>query len=762
MVAYLDIQQGSTDEVQRLRKIVTALMNQVERTMDVQGGAFSLFQTAILLDDKVRGRTGELEAAMKRLEETNDELNSANAEAHTARLRLVEAVESVSEGFALFDETDSLILCNSKFREYWGMDENDIPYGSSFQVLSQGLIDNCRVPLALQDRQQWLEDRFQRHKNPDGAFVMRMFDGRWLKVTERRTGDGGVVGIYTDITEIKKQEELRRQKELAEKSVLLQASIDNLSQGVAVYSSELKLVAWNQRFVDLLELPDGLVRLGMPFQEYLQFNANREEYATDMERSVRERLEQATASSSFFFEYVRPTGRVLEVRRNPMPNGGFVTTYTDITARRQAAVQLSEAKEHLEERVRERTAALSTLNEQLRQEIAERLDVEEELRLATKAAEEANLSKTRFLAAASHDLLQPLNAARLFISTLQEQRLAEKTERLVERTDLALQGVENLLSTLLEISKLDAGAVPTKLRDFPISDVLKRLTEEYQPVISDAGLELRMIDSSVTVNSDRKLLERILRNFLSNAVRYTYNGKILIGCRRRKGKLLVQVSDTGLGIGDKDLDTIFDEFHQLKQSGDNGAPGVGLGLAIVKRIAGMLDVPVIVDSRLGRGSTFAVEIPISNRKIQSSPPSRRLVPSLEMPLHGASVLVIDNEASIREGMYHLLTSWGCDVFTAADLDEVRRLVESGNLQPDFLIVDYHLDNRITGVDILLYLEREYDIRAPSIVVTADRSDEMRHQVTKAGYRVLHKPLKPHRLRAWMAHSMKSQECNSQG
>ncbi|WP_428609872.1 NahK/ErcS family hybrid sensor histidine kinase/response regulator [Sedimenticola sp.] len=760
MVAYLDIQPGTGDEVQRLRKIVTALMNQVERTMDVQGGAFSLFQTAILLDDKVRDRTGELEAAMKRLEETNDELNKANAEAHTARMRLVEAVESVSEGFALFDTDDNLVLCNSKFREYWGLDEGNVPYGSSFKVLSQDLIDNCRVPLALQDRQQWLEDRFKRHRNPEGAFVMRMFDGRWLKVTERRTGDGGVVGIYTDITDIKKQEELRRQKELAEKSVLLQASIDNLSQGVAVYSNELLLVAWNQRFVDLLELPPGLVRLGMPFCEYLQFNANREEYASDMERSVKDRLEQASASSSFFFEYVRPNGRVMEVRRNPMPNGGFVTTYTDITARRQAAMQLSEAKEHLEERVRERTAALSTLNEQLRQEIAERLDVEEELRLATAAAEEANLSKTRFLAAASHDLLQPLNAARLFISTLQEQRLAENTERLVERTDMALQGVENLLSTLLEISKLDAGAVPTKLSDFPISEVLRRLTEEYQPLINESGLQLRMVDSSVTVTSDRKLLERILRNFLSNAVRYTYQGKILLGCRRHRDRLAVQVTDTGLGISDTDLDTIFDEFHQLKQSGERGAPGVGLGLAIVKRIAEMLDVPVIVKSRLGHGSTFAVEIPISNRLVRAAAPTQRALPSLEMPLHGTSVLVIDNEASIREGMYHLLESWGCAVFTAGDLEEVCRLIEGGSLRPDFLIVDYHLDNQITGVDILLFLKREYGIDAPSIVVTADRSDAMRSEVSKAGYRVLHKPLKPHRLRAWMAHSLKAKECSS--
>ncbi len=757
MVEHLAIRPGDKDEVVRLRKITTALMNQVERTMDVQGGAFSLFQTAILLDDKIRDRTGELEAAMKRLEETNDQLNKANAEAETARIRLVDAVESVSEGFALFDAADNLVLCNTKFREFWGMDQEEVPYGSSFQVLSQELIENSRVPDALKDRKHWLEERIKRHRNPEGAFVLRMFDGRWLKVTERRTRDGGVVGIYTDITDIKKQEELRRHKELAEKSVLLQASIDNLSQGVAVYSSDLQLVAWNQRFVDLLQLPRELVRLGMPFGDYLKFNAERREYESDGGRSIEERLQQATASSAFFFEYIRPNGRVLEVRRNPMPNGGFVTTYTDITARRKAAVQLSEAKENLEARVRERTAELSDLNEKLRLEIAERLDVEEELRLATAAAEEANLSKTRFLAAASHDLLQPLNAARLFISTLQEEQLTEKVGRLVNQTDSALQGVENLLSTLLEISKLDANAIPVRLSEFSIGDVLKRLAAEYQPFITDSPLELRIVQSTAMVKSDRKLVERILRNFVSNAIRYTDRGKILIGCRRRQGRLTVQVSDTGMGIQAGDLDAIFDEFHQLKQTELNRGGGVGLGLAIVKRIANTLDIPVSVTSKPGCGSTFAVEIPSASQSVKPTPVKKQVVQSIEMPLHGSSVLVIDNEASIREGMYHLLGSWGCEVFTASGLEEVRRLIESGQYVPDFVVADYHLDHQMTGVEILLYLQSEYRIRVPSIVVTADRSDEMRNQVSRAGFRILHKPLKPHRLRAWMAHSIRAHD-----
>ncbi len=515
MVSNLGIEKGADDEVHRLRKIVAALMNQVERTMDVQGGGFSLFQTAILLDDKVRDRTRALETTLKQLELANGELKKVNAEALITRSRL------------------------------------------------------------------------------------------------------------------------------------------------------------------------------------------------------------------------------------------------------EQAAQLSEAKVTLEQRVRERTAALSSLNEKLRQEIAERREVEEKLRLAKAAAEDANLSKTRFLAAASHDLLQPLNAARLFISTLQGVSLVKQTAYLVERTDVALQGVESLLSSLLEISSLDAGAIPTKKNDFRIMDVLQRLANEYRPIVNEAGLELRLVNCSLTVTSDRKLLERILRNFLSNAVRYTQRGKILLGCRRQGNKLIIQVTDTGPGICEKDLEVIFNEFHQLKQSGVKYTSGVGLGLAIVRRIAEMLEVVVRVSSRIDHGSTFMIEVPISKRQAQQSlPPSDWNDSSLKMPLIGTSVLVVDNEDSIQEGMSQLLLSWGCRVQTAGNMDGVCQLVGRDGFKPDFLIVDYHLDNHLTGIDILSHIDEKFGLSVPSIVVTADRSDEMRNRVFEAGYRMLNKPLKPHRLRAWMTHSMKANKCGA--
>jgi len=213
----------------------------------------------------------------------------------------------------------------------------------------------------------------------------------------------------------------------------------------------------------------------------------------------------------------------------------------------------------------------------------------------------------------------------------------------VDRTDLALQGVEHLLSALLEISKLDAGAVRPEITHFRIQDVLDRLAEEYCPVVDEAGLELRMVDCSAVVASDRKLLDRVLRNFLSNAVRYTGSGSILLGCRRRGDELLVQVTDTGPGICDSELGAIFDEFRQLDSIQTSGTPGVGLGLAIVKRITEMLEVNVRVASQLDHGSTFSVGIPISSRKLKPVTTLKHTVRAVTTPLLGASVLVVDNE-----------------------------------------------------------------------------------------------------------------------
>lgn len=728
----LNIPRGAPDEADKLRKIVDALMQHVERSMDVQGGAYSLFQTASLLDDQVRQRTSELETALNSLEKVNKELVRTKSDAETARIRLVEAVESISEGFALYDDEDRLVLCNRKFREFW--DAHDIQNGESFAQISRAVAHKYAIPADITDKDAWMQERLERHKNPSEAFVMQLNDGRWLKINERHTKDGGIVGIYTDITDIKQEERIRRETELAEQNKLLQNTLDNLRQGVSVFDKNLRLVAWNQRFIELLNLPDGLVEHGMPYARYLRYNMFRGEFGTANDEDFHLRMKRAEDMETFVFEYTRPDGRSIEVQRNPMPAGGFVTTYRDITERLQTEEQLREAKENLEERVRERT---------------------DELHVAKEYAEDANLSKTRFLAAASHDLLQPLNASRLFISTLLGRKLDEKNLQLVERADFALKGVESLLGALLEISKLDAGAVPVVISDCELGDIFDRLEQEYGPMAQRKGCELRVVGSQKVVASDPKLLSRILRNFVSNAVRYTDKGRILVGAKIVGNDLKLSVHDTGTGIKETDLKYIFEEFRQLDNATSNEEKGAGLGLAIVKRIAQTLNHDVNVTSKPGEGSCFSVVVPqvASVQKKNTS----TTIDNLGEGLKGFSVLVIDNEVDIQLGMQALLENWECKVYTANSQQEATALLCELPTFPDAIIADYHLNDGETGIECLTWLKREYHVNFPAMVITADRTDEIKNLITSHGYALLNKPLKPAKLRAWLSHI--SQEKN---
>ncbi len=749
-MAYLDIAKGGQSEAKKLRKICDALMWQVERSMDVQGNAYSLFQTANLLENKVKERTMALEAALNALEVTNRDLKDASTAAETAQTRLLEAVESISEGFALFDSEDCLALCNTRFKEFWGRTKDTVCTGIPFAELSRTLVREGLIPEASIAPEAWLAERVRTHKHPVEPLVIRLADERWLRVDERPTKDGGIVATYTDITDIKRQEERRRQDELAEKSVLLQSSIDNLSQGVSVFDKNLELVAWNQCFVDLLRLPLEMVRHRLPYAEYLTYNIHRGEYGNDNPVSLEERLQQISAGQPMSIEYRRPDGRVLEVRRNPMPGGGFVTTYSDVTQARTAARELGVAKESLERRVGERTKELTTLNQQLRQEIAERKEVEQALSLAKNEAEQANISKTKFLAAASHDLLQPLNAARLFVSALANRNLPENTVDLVERIDGSLRGVEDMLNALLDISKLDAGAVPIEMTEFPVSAVLNHLGAEFGPAAARAGLEYKLVQCNQAVRTDRRLLGRIVRNLISNAIRYTPSGKVLVGCRRRGENIELQILDTGTGISQDQIGEIFEEFRQLNQETRQGDKGVGLGLAIVKRIADMLGHAVSVHSVHGRGSVFSIQLP----RGRDIPRDRRLEGPLKRnddPLDGLRVLVVDNEKSILEGMKTLLEDWGCDVLTGVDTQHALSALTRAEVHPDIAIVDFHITPEENGVLCMKELRDVTGPDLPGVVVTADRTEAVKALVRKNGMFLLNKPLRPARLRALIGH-----------
>jgi signal transduction histidine kinase len=514
---------------------------------------------------------------------------------------------------------------------------------------------------------------------------------------------------------------------------LLQTALDQVRQGISVYDRDLRLICWNRQFRELLGLPAEYGQVGTPLDAIIRFNAKRGAFGSDsVEALVSERVAKLALRQETFQEHLETSGLVLEVRTSPMPDGGIVTTYTDITERVLGEEALARANETLERRVRERTLELTRVNEELSQ--------------AKRLAEEANLGKTRFLAAAGHDILQPLNAARLYASTLNERVADGELTHLVQNVDASLESVEEIIGAVLDISRLDTGALKPEVSVFRIEDVLGPLRLEFEPVAREKSLDLRILGSSLSVRSDRRLLRRLLQNLVSNAIKYTRNGRVLVGVRRRGGTAVIEVFDTGIGIAETKQKVIFQEFHRL-DDGAREARGLGLGLSIVERISRVLGHPVTLTSRPGHGSRFAIEVPAA----ASLPSTPRPVAAPTTPgaLSGLRVLAIDNEPKILDGMQVLLSGWGCRVEIAHDAREASLKVAEGNFSPDVLLVDYHLDDG-TGIDAVVQLRWLFGAQTPAILITADRSQPVRAEAAGKGIDMLNKPVKPAALRAHLA------------
>jgi len=420
---------------------------------------------------------------------------------------------------------------------------------------------------------------------------------------------------------------------------------------------------------------------------------------------------------------------------------GFVA---DITERKLAQQRLQQLNDELEQRVAARTDELLEANRNLQQQIAERKQIARALRDAREAAETANRSKDKYLAAASHDLLQPLNAARLLISTLRERPLAEAEKVLVERTHQALEGAEDLLTDLLDISRLDQAAVKPDVALYRLDELFGPLVSEFRTVADAAGLKLRARIGDYAISTDLRLMTRILRNFLSNACRYTDEGRILLGARRRGDHLRLEVWDTGRGIAADRLQAIFLEFNQLDVGRAADRKGVGLGLAIVERIAKILGYRIEVRSWPGRGSMFSIDVPIGEAMplpIHQAAPQ----PGAGNPLPGRRLLVLDNEVSILESMGALLGQWGCEVVTATD--QAGALLALQGRAPELILADFHLDHGVVGCEVVRHLREHFGTAIPAVIITADRSDQCRRSLNKLGAPLLNKPVKPGKLRA---------------
>lgn len=514
---------------------------------------------------------------------------------------------------------------------------------------------------------------------------------------------------------------------------LLQIALDQVRQGIAVYDKDLRLICWNRQFRDLLGLPAKFGQVGTSLEEMIRYIAESGDLGDgDVEEIVGLRMHNFLHRQETYQERLIRSGSVLEVRTSPMPHGGLVSSYTDITERVMAEEALARANENLEQRVRDRTEQLTRVNE--------------ELEAAKQTAETAYQDKTRFLAAASHDILQPLNAARLYSSTLTDRFLDGDPEdrKLVSNIEASLESVEEIIGAVLDISRLDARAFKAEITTFALEDILSPLRLEFAPIAEEKSLKLKIAKSDVSVRSDRRLLRRLLQNLISNGLKYTKSGGVLVAIRQRKHQMIsIEVYDTGIGIPERQQELIFKEFRRL-DDGARIASGLGLGLSIVERISKVLDLHIQLKSVDGRGSCFSFTMKATTALPEVKKPAQpRAVVS---QLAGLNVLAIDNEPQILEGMESLLRTWKCNVMTSPSLQDAVKAVYSKGFQPDIILADYHLDQG-TGIEAVVHLRWKFANQFPAVLITADRTSEVRGEAESKNMEIIHKPIKPAILRA---------------
>lgn len=498
---------------------------------------------------------------------------------------------------------------------------------------------------------------------------------------------------------------------------VLEAALENMSQGISVVDRELRLVAWNRRYAELFDYPAGLLRIGVPVAELVRHNLGRglvegAEGRTNPESD--KRLRHMRAGTPYVSERVFPHGGIVEIRGNPMPGGGFVATFTDVTAFRRTEAELKRSNETLEQRVGERTASLDQ---------------------ARREAERANEAKSRFLTAVGHDLLQPLHAAQLFTDALAE-RTDDRYRDSLAQIRGALDSTTDLLTGLFDMARLEAGGLVPQPRDFPLAEVLEPLASEFRALAADRGLDFGHVASSAWIHSDPQLLRRVLQNFLANAVRYTASGRVLLGVRRLEGRVSIEVHDTGPGIEPAQQTLIFEEFRR----GEGVAgQGLGLGLSIAERIARLLGSRVELHSRPERGTAFAIALPSV-----PAPAGTGSVPAVRAGLAGAHVLVLDNDRMALASLAGLLQGWGCSVDTLADGEAA--LAAQAARPADLWLLDYHLDDGDTGIDAWKRLSARHGA-VPALVLSADATDAVRREVAEHGLGLLQKPVRPLALKS---------------
>ncbi|WP_394003163.1 PAS-domain containing protein [Luteimonas sp. WGS1318] len=508
----------------------------------------------------------------------------------------------------------------------------------------------------------------------------------------------------------------------------LSRRLAHLPQGVVIIDADLRIVAWNARYIELFRFPPDLVQVGTSIEAVFRYNARRGLLGPGpVEDAIQRRLDHLRSGRPHMRESEKDDGTVLEIRGNPLPEGGFVTSYADITAYATTARDLRSLADALEQRIVERTADL----EQARAE-----------------AEAANRYKGRFAAAAVHDLLQPLNAARMFVAGLRARLSGEDTRTLLDNIDGALSAQDGILASLLDLSRMETGTLKTDVHDLALGPLLEALACETGVLAQARSLRFDHVPTTAWVRSDPTLLRRLVQNFLSNAVRYTARGRIVLGVRRDGERLWIEVHDTGPGIPPNRQREIFEEFRRLDDGGA-GDRGAGLGLAIVDRIARLLGHRVDLRSRPGSGSVFRVAVPRAQAPLQ--PPVEATPTPVtaddDTPLRGCRVWVVDDDAQACAAIRQLLERWDCEVAFADGAPGALAAAVRGDT-PDIVLLDVHLGDP-HGPGLFDSLCARWHAVPLAILVAGDADPALRAQARDAGQGFLSKPVRAPALRALM-------------
>ncbi len=727
----IDPADSPQEQIRKQAKIIDALIRRMNHQHELGNSAFATFQSAISMQDKMQEQSRDLAR-------TTSELANVRIERERIRKNLTSALAAMEGGFALFNrcrlevsnELFQMLLPDISARIQPGLEIDDY---IEAMLSSEDLVgtDGRLFGALAQVRRSAVGAAVN-------AVVAELVGDRFFQVNLQRTSEDNIVILLTDISRIVRQNRSEKENLIDRQATYLQAVFQNMTSGVCTFDADGRVKMYNQRFRQLLGLPYTLLQTGSELDLIVRHVKSHAVFEDEDAFDVPFWMERLRKQGRFRSRLRHANGRILDMHSHVLPDGGFVVDLGDVSAEIRTA-------EMLENRVAERTAELTEANARLREQYEEKARVEEKLRVAKEAAEAAVSSKTRFLAAASHDLLQPINAAKLLISTIKEATKGEPVHPMVKRLQSSFTSTEQLLHALLDISRLDsADASALQPSNVCLGTLMQGVYEDQMRVAEKKGVRLDIVPAMVFVRSDPVYLLRSIQNLVVNAIQYTpEGGRVLVGCRRRGDEVVLEVWDTGIGITLKDQSKIFEEFTRAGNVPIGS--GVGLGLSIVERTCRHMGHQVWVKSKPGVGSVFSIRM--ARVAIQPVQIEERVPVNVnESKTMDLIVLVVEDDPSVQFAMVKKLEQWGASVLGASSTAEALRHVRDMGIPPDIILADYQLGATDTGINAIKAVRQLTAMQVPAIMITADRGDHLLKIGTEHHIPVLTKPVRLRKLR----------------